>query len=150
MKQNNYVIGTVGIATKDIESSLGIIQKGDRVQIVGIDNSRISRGYDLLDLDTGVKVTETGFDSIIPTRTGEIIFDTGTIGVASRDIESLSGTIKKGDRVQIVGIDNSRVSRGYELIGLDTGIKVTETGFDSIIPFIYENANDINKGTKTH
>jgi hypothetical protein len=88
MNQNKYGIGTIGIASRDIEAFPGKIQKGDRVQIVGIDDVQPSRGYDLLDLETGVKLIETGFDSIIPARNGEIKFDIGTIGIASRDIVS--------------------------------------------------------------
>ena len=66
MNQKQYGIGTIGIASRDIEALSGKIQKGDRVQIVGIDNIQPSRGYSLLDLETGLKLTETGFDSIIP------------------------------------------------------------------------------------
>jgi hypothetical protein len=69
----------------------------------------------------------------------------GTIGIASRDIETLSGKISKGSRVQIVGIDDFQPSRGYDLLDLDTGIKLIETGFDSFIPIELEKGNDMNK-----
>ena len=145
MKDSKYVIGTIGIASKDIEALSGKIPKGSRVQIVGIDDVQPSRGYDLLDLDTGIKLIETGFDSFIPVKKGEIVFDIGTIGIASRDIEALEGKISKGSRVQIVGIDDVQPSRGYDLLDLDTGIKLTETGFDSFIPIVPEKENDMNK-----
>jgi hypothetical protein len=73
----------------------------------------------------------------------------GTIGIASRDIEALSGKIQKGARVQIVGIDDVQPSRGYELLDLETGVKLIETGFDSIIPAVFENNNDMNKSGPT-
>jgi len=149
MNQKKYRIGTIGIASRDIEALSGKIQKGARVQIVGIDDVQPSRGYDLLDLETGVKLIETGFDSIIPARNGEIRFDIGTIGIASRDIEAFSGKIQKGARVQIVGIDDVQPSRGYELLDLETGVKLIETGFDSIIPTVFENNNDMNKSGPT-
>ena len=69
----------------------------------------------------------------------------GTIGIASKDIEALSGKIPKGSRVQIVGIDDVQPSRGYDLLDLDTGIKLTETGFNSFIPIVPEKENDMNK-----
>lgn len=69
----------------------------------------------------------------------------GTVGIASKDIEALSGTIPKGAGVQIVGIDDVQPSRGYELLDLETGVKLSETGFDSIIPIVHEKENDMNK-----
>ena len=150
MNKDNYKIGTIGIASKDIEALSGTIPKGARVQIVGIDDVQPSRGYDLLDLDTGLKLIETGFDSIIPVRSGEIKFEIGTVGIASKDIEAFSGKIPKGARVQIVGIDDVQPSRGYDLLDLDTGLKLIETGFDSIIPIVFENVDDINKSAQKH
>ena len=138
MNNDSYAIGTVGTAAKDLEALSGKIQKGDRVQIIDIDDAKISRGYALLDLDTGVKLIETGFDSIIPARCGEIVFDIGTTGIASRDISAILGKIKKGDRVKIIDVDTSRAPRGYELLDLDTGVRLIETGFDSIIPDVEE------------
>ena len=144
-EEKRFKIGTVGTAAEDLEAFSGTIKKGDRVQIVGIDEVQPSRGYELLDLDTGLKLSETGFNSIIPAKYGEIVFDIGTIGIATEDLEAFSGTIKKGDRVQIVGIDEYAPSRGYELLDLDTGLKLTETGFNSIIPIVSEKEDDMNK-----
>lgn len=146
---NNYGIGTVGIAARNIDAFSGSIQKGDRVQIVGIDEEQPSRGYDLLDLETGVKLIETGFGSIIPAKNGEIKFRVGTIGVASKDMETFSGKIQKGNRVQIIDIDDVEPSRGYTLMDLDTGVKIIETGFDSIIPVVPEKKNDMENSGPT-
>lgn len=57
----------------------------------------------------------------------------GTQGVASHDIEALSGIIKKGERVTIVDIDTVQPSRGYGLLS-ESGVKIIECGFDCIIP----------------
>lgn len=57
----------------------------------------------------------------------------GTTGTAARDIDCMAGTIKKGARVTITGIDDVYPSRGYELTD-EHGFRVIETGFDSIIP----------------
>ena len=57
----------------------------------------------------------------------------GTTGLATRDLKCLAGTIKKGSRVTITGIDDVCPSRGYELTD-EHGFRVIETGFDSIIP----------------
>ena len=73
----------------------------------------------------------------------------GTIGIASRNIKTFSRKIQKGDRVQIVGIDDFKPSRGYTLLDLETGVKITETGFDSIIPVVFENKNDMDKSGPT-
>jgi len=150
MQGKYHSIGMVGIAARDIESFRGKINMGDRVQIIGIDNVDPSRGYHLLDLDTGLILKETGFDSIIPVRNGEITFDIGTIGMAARDFDLLNGKkIAMGSIVQIVGIDNVNPSRGYKLLDLSTGVMVIETGFNSIIPITFENDNDLSKNGKT-
>lgn len=54
----------------------------------------------------------------------------GTQGTASHDLECLIATIKKGTRVTITGIDPRY---GYELVAVN-GVRMVETGFDSIIP----------------
>lgn len=55
----------------------------------------------------------------------------GTQGIAAYDIGIYSANrIKKGERVTIVGIDNSR---GYELLST-SGVHLIECGFDCIIP----------------
>lgn len=149
MKSEKSPIGTVGIATSDRILSTGQILKGDRVQIIGVDSMSPSRGYDLLDLENGFKLCETGYMSIMPMKNGEIKFEIGTEGVAAKDFESLSGSILKGARVQIVGIDESQPSRGYDLLDLDTGVTVTETGFDSIIPNMVKKENEIEQSVKT-
>lgn len=59
------------------------------------------------------------------------ILPIGTTGTAARDINCIFGTIKKGARVTITGIDNP--ARGYELTD-EHGFRVIGTGFDSIIP----------------
>lgn len=76
-------------------------------------------------------------------------YEIGTIGIASRDIEALSGKINKGDRVQIVGIDDVQPSRGYDLLDLENGVKLIETGYDSIIPIESEKTNDMDDSSKT-
>jgi len=57
----------------------------------------------------------------------------GTTGTAAFDLSSMSCTIKKGSRVTITGIDEVYPSRGYELTD-EFGNRITETGFNSIIP----------------
>ncbi|MBR3134496.1 MAG: hypothetical protein IKG56_03450 [Clostridia bacterium] len=61
------------------------------------------------------------------------ILPIGTTGVAAYDLECLSYTIKKGTKVTITGIAPEWSRRGYELTD-ESGRRVTETGFDSIIP----------------
>ena len=100
----------------------------------------------MLDLETGLKLIETGFDSFVPAKIGEIQFPVGTVGIASEDHSAYVGTIKKGSVVQIVGIDSYR---GYELLDIDTGLKLSETGFCSIIPVEFENLFDMNNNGKT-
>lgn len=80
----------------------------------------------------------------------EKYYTIGTIGIASKDLKALSGIIPKGARVQIVGIDDTQPSRGYELLDLDTGIKLIETGFDSIIPTVIEYEKNFNKSGRKH
>ena len=149
MENDKSPIGTVGYASRDFELSTKKITKGDRVQIVGVDKFQISRGYDLLDLENGVRIDELGYMSIIPDKNGEIRFVVGTVGEATKDFKSLSGIIHKGARVQIVGIDESQPSRGYDLLDLDTGVKVSETGFNSIIPAVLEKENEKEHSGKT-
>lgn len=63
-------IGTTGIAAHDLDCFAGIIKKGARVTITGIDNFCPSRGYELTD-EHGFRVIETGFDSIIPDKNNQ-------------------------------------------------------------------------------
>ena len=80
----------------------------------------------------------------------EKYYSVGTIGIASKDIEALAGIIPKGAIVQIVGVDDVQPSRGYELLDLDTGVKLIETGFYSIIPTEIEYENNMNKRGRKH
>ena len=57
----------------------------------------------------------------------------GTTGIAARDFSCMAGTIKKGTRVTITGIDDVQPSRGYDMTD-EHGTCILETGFDSIIP----------------
>ena len=102
MKSEKSPIGTVGIATSDRILSTGQILKGDRVQIIGVDSMSPSRGYDLLDLENGFKLCETGYMSIMPMKNGEIKFEIGTEGVAAKDFESLYADVIRNEEYKSV------------------------------------------------
>ena len=113
-------IGTTGVASRDLECMAFTIKRGTPVTITGISPSR---GYELKDV-SGKTIIETGFNSIVPA------LPIGTTGVASRDLECMAFTLKRGTPVTITGISPSR---GYELTD-ESGRTIIETWFDSIIP----------------
>ena len=61
------------------------------------------------------------------------ILPIGTTGIAAHDLECYNCIIKKGTRVTITDIDETKPSFGYTLTD-EHGNRIIETGFDSIIP----------------
>lgn len=136
---NDNIIGTIGIATKTIELNDEIvIPEGARVQIIECD---YMRGYTLLDLNTGIIISEAGFFCVSEEKEGEVPFTKGMVGIASRTIKkSFMSKILAGSAVQIVDVDDS----GYTLLDLNKGTIIEGTGFKSFIPKEFAKANDTN------
>ncbi|WCS68158.1 hypothetical protein Goe21_00480 [Bacillus phage vB_BsuM-Goe21] len=58
LHQQEIKIGDIKILKKDIDTLFCIIEKGDKVEVMGIGE----RGYDIKEVITGARAIECGFD----------------------------------------------------------------------------------------